>query len=275
MGSTIRAIFLAVLFGLVSLSLQAQQLLDDFNRPADNLVGGSWTETETAASGAQINASGQLQLGATTNGREFIAQDITGLYGTTFSSNTCLMTWAFCIRQSRTDPGGFAAGSYAAAFVLGASSGNFLGSGVTGYAVLYGQGGTTDPLRLVRFNNGLSADASLTNVITAGATPTPFNDLGVNYLAVRVTFAPSAGTWTMYASNLVLSTFSTTNPTTATTVVGTPTVNTLYTTTALPFMGCFWNHNTGAGEAALFDNVYVPQLCIPTVNLAATSATSS
>jgi len=275
MGSTTRAIFLSVLFGLVSLSLQAQQLLDDFNRAASSVVGGGWTETETAASGAQINASGQLQLGATTNGREFVSQDITGLYGTTLSSNTCLMTWAFCIRQSRTDPGGFVAGSYAAAFVLGASSGNFLGAGVTGYAVLYGQGGTADPLRLVRFNNGLSTDGALTNVIAATATPTPFNDLGNNYLAVRVTFAPATGTWSMYATSLSLSTFSTTNPTTATNLIGSATVNTLYTTTALPYIGCFWNHNTGAGEAALFDNIHVPQLCIPTVNFTATSGSAA
>lgn len=274
MGSTTRAIFLSVLFGLVSLSLHAQQLLDDFNRTADNVVGGGWTETETAASGAQINAAGQLQLGATTNGREFVSQDITGLYGTTFSSNTCLMTWAFCIRQSRTDPGGFAAGSYAAAFVLGASSSDLLGAGVTGYAVLYGQGGASDPLRLVRFNNGLSSDGALTNVIAATATPTPFNDLGNNYLAVRVTFAPATGTWSMYATSLVLSTFSTTNPTTATNLVGSATVNTLYTNTALPYVGCFWNHNTGAGEAALFDNIHIPQLCIPTVNLTSTSGSA-
>ncbi|HOY29663.1 MAG TPA: hypothetical protein PLR96_11855, partial [Flavobacteriales bacterium] len=44
MGSTTRAIFLSVLFGLVSLSLQAQQLLDDFNRAASSVVGGGWTE---------------------------------------------------------------------------------------------------------------------------------------------------------------------------------------------------------------------------------------
>jgi len=275
MGSTLRAILLSVLFGLVSLSLQAQQLLDDFNRPASNAVGGGWTETETGAAGAQVNAAGQLYLtlGSASNGREFVTQDMTGLYGTTFSSNSCLLTWAFCMRQSRADPGGFVAGSYGAAFVLGASSANLIGAGVTGYAVLWGQGGATDPLRLVRFNAGLSSDAAITNVITAGATPTPFNDLGANYIAVRVTFAPATGTWSMYATNLTAANFSTTDPRTASTLIGSATVNTTYTSTNLPFVGCFWNRSTGATDGALFDNIYVPQQCIPTVTF--TTSTGS
>lgn len=262
MGTTLRAILIAGLFGPVSLSLQAQQLLDDFNVPASGTVGGAWVETETAATGAQVNGSGQLALGATTAGREFVSQDVTGLYNPTFSSNSCLLTWAFCMQQSRTDPGGFTAGSYATGYVLGASTANFIGAGVTGYAVVFGQGGTADPLRLVRFNAGLSADAALTNIITGAAAP--WNDQANGYMAVRVTFAPATGTWSLYASALTAGTFSTTNPTSAATLVGTA-VNTTYSTTNLPFTGAFWNHNTGAGESAIFDNIYVPQACIPTV----------
>lgn len=263
MVNSLRAILLAGLFGNVSLSLHAQQLLDDFNVPASGTVGGAWVETETGATGAQINAAGQLQLGNTTSGREFVAQDITGLYNQTFGANSCLLTWAFCMRQSRADPGGYAGGSYASAYVLGASSSNFIGAGVTGYAVVFGQGGTVDPIRLVRFNAGLSSDAALTNIITA--TVAPWNDQGNGYMAVRVTFDPATGTWNMYASALTAGSFSTTNPVTAATSVAASAINTTYTGTALPFTGAFWNHNTAAGEAALFDNIYVPQACIPTV----------
>src|SRR5436190_1731271 len=109
----------------------AQVLLDDFNRPTSTTVGGGWTETETAASGAQIIAAQQLQMGSATAGRDYIFQDMSaaGLYLPTFNSNTCLMTWAFCMRQSRpigTPPSGFDAGNYGVAFVLGATSSNFI-----------------------------------------------------------------------------------------------------------------------------------------------------
>ncbi|MCB0768032.1 MAG: hypothetical protein KDB95_12555, partial [Flavobacteriales bacterium] len=271
MGISLRALLIAGLFGQVSLSLHAQQLLDDFNRPASTTVGGGWTEVETTTGEAQINGSGQLSLSSTTAGRDYIWQDVDGFYGTTLNTNSCLLTWAFCIRQSRTDPSGFNSGSYGAAFVLGASGTNFT-AGTTGYAVLFGQSGASDPLRLVRFSNGLSSDGVLTNVIAAAATPTPFNDLSTHYLAVRVTYAPTTGTWTMYASQLSAGTFSTTDPLTASTQVGSATVNTTYVGNNLRYIGCFWNHSTTGTDAALFDNITIPQLCIPIVNFTTSTA---
>ena len=104
-----------------------QVLLDDFTRPASNVVGGLWTETETTAgTGATLNGTGQLVLSSTASGRDYVTQDGSSLYGTIFDNNTCLMTWAFCIRQSRTDPSGFVAGNYGVAFVLGGSSANII-----------------------------------------------------------------------------------------------------------------------------------------------------
>ncbi|MCC6540931.1 MAG: T9SS type A sorting domain-containing protein [Flavobacteriales bacterium] len=267
MGTTLRAFLIAGLFGQVTLSLHAQQLLDDFNRPANTVVGGGWTEVEPSTGQAQVNASGQLVIGAgTPAGRTYVVQDMTGFYGTVLNTNSCMLTWAFNVRQTRTDPSGFNAGAYGAAFVLGATGSN-LTTGTTGYAVVFGQSGTADPLRLVRFSNGLASDAVLNNVITAGATPTPFNDLSTHYLAVRVTYVPGTGTWTMYATNLSLSTFSTYDPLNATTQVGTATVNNTYTGNDLRYIGCVWNHSTGTTENALFENINIPQLCIPTVNL--------
>lgn len=272
MGSTTRAIFLSVLFGLVSLSLHAQQLLDDFNRAASSVVAGGWNEVEPSTGDAQVNGSGQLQVtSGTPASRTFVVQDMDGFYGTTLSSNSCMLTWAFCIRQTQTDPSGFNANAYGAAFVLGSSGAN-LASGTTGYAVVYGQSGGTDPLRLVRFSNGISSDGVLTNVISA--SPTTFNDLGSQYIAVRVTFTPGTNTWNMYGTVLSASSFSTTNPMTASTLLGSASVST-YTSTNLRYIGCLWNHSTTAANSAVFDNIHIPQLCIPTVNLTATSNSSS
>ena len=36
-----------------------------------------------------------------------------------------------------------------------------------------------------------------------------------------------------------------------------------YTGVDLMYLGCLWNHNTAAGDAGLFDNIYVPSACSP------------
>ncbi|MEO8588584.1 MAG: Calx-beta domain-containing protein [Flavobacteriales bacterium] len=254
--------------------VSAQVLLDDFNRPTSTTVGNGWTESETVAAGAQIvTTSGQqtLQLGSTTSGREIVSQDLSGagLYNPQFNLNTCLMTWAFCVRQSRADPSGFAAGSFGVAYVLG-STGSALATAGQGYAVMIGQATAVDPLRLVRFNGGLAG--ALTSIITPVIAP--YSDLSGEYLAVKVTYDPVTNTWQMFASTIAAGTFSTTNPTTAATALGSA-VNATYTGTSLPFTGCLWNHATTAGEAALFDNVYVPQNCTPTVNFATAAASAN
>ncbi|MDD3687740.1 MAG: hypothetical protein PHE56_13360, partial [Bacteroidales bacterium] len=66
-------------------------------------------------------------------------------YNTTLSSNTGVVTWTFNIRQLRTDPAGFASGSYGVAFILGGTSTSTNNTG-NGYAVVYGQSGSTDPV---------------------------------------------------------------------------------------------------------------------------------
>lgn len=250
-----------------------QVLLDDFNRPASTTVGGGWVETETAAAGAQINATQQLQMGSGLLGREWIYQDVSGagLYNTTLNTNTCLLTWGFCMRQSRTAASGgvsgFVSGGYGMAYVLGATSSNFISAG-QGYAVMYGQGGA-DPLRLVHFNNGLSG--TLTNVIQAASAP--YSGLTTEYLAVRVTYDPATGNWQLFAQSVAAAAFSTTNPTTVANFLGSF-VNNTYTAVNLPFTGPLWNHGTAA-ENALFDNIYIPQSCTPTVNFASAAGSAN
>lgn len=242
----------------------AQQLLDDFNRGPDVVVGAGWTETETVAStGAQINASNQLVLASTTAGRDFIYQDVSGFYGVRLDTNDCAMTWAFNMRQTRASPSGFATNNYGQAVVLGSTSSNFSSAG-QGYAVVFGGG--TPSLRLVAFNGGLGG--TLTAIATQSTNP------GTAYLSVRVVYTPSTNAWQLYINTITAGTFSTANPvTTATTLIGSGT-NSTYTGIGLPYMGMFWNHSTGAAESALFENIYIPVTCIPKVSFAATTGST-
>ena len=134
----------------ITLKVKGQTLEDDFNRTNSGVVGSGWSETETAASGAQIN-NNRLQLGSTISGREFVYKDFSGCWQTVLSLNPVTITWAFNMRQTRSDPSGFDSGNYGMAFILGKTTADVT-DGV-GYAVVLGQAGSTDAIRLVKFSN--------------------------------------------------------------------------------------------------------------------------
>ena len=233
-----------------------QQLLDNFNRANSNsvgtsLLGGVWVETETAAGAISIT-NNQVVLGSNSViGKEFLMYDCTGKFVTTLSGNTKVITWMANIRQSNSNPDGFANDKYGIAFVLGATASNLTASGTNGYAVVFGQSGGTDPIRLASFTNGITADANLTNIITGTGT-----DFADEYLAIKVTYNPANNNWSLfYASDPV----SFPDPYAATyTQVGSATLNTTYTSSNLKFVGFFYNHRSSATENAFFDNVYIP-----------------
>lgn len=240
----------ASLFLLVSASMAfAQEVVDRFNRANSNTVGGGWTETETAASGASINGN-QLRLARTGSGnnRQFVTQTTPGSYNTTLNQNNCTLTWAFSFRQSEDDGelSGFDSGDDGMAVVLAGSNANLtLGQG---YAVVLGEGGNTDRVRLVRYNNGLDADANLNTIIQAG-------NFDNDYLDVRVTYVPSTDTWSLFYRDNGNTRFG--DPLTAATSAGSA-VDATYTGTNLPIIGCLWNHDGDNGESAVFDNIHVP-----------------
>ncbi|MBL8010161.1 MAG: hypothetical protein JNJ64_06100, partial [Flavobacteriales bacterium] len=243
----------ASISALLSGPLSAQVLVDNFNRANNTTVGGGWTETESSgASSCQISGN-ELLMGGTTAGRDFVAQNTPGTYNTTLTNNTCTMTWAFNMRQSRTDPSGFAAGNYGVAVVL-AGTNSDLTQG-NGYAVVLGNSGATDPLRLVRYTGGLDTNANIQNILSA-------SDFGNNYLDVRVTYNPLTDTWGLfYTDNGAAGPFG--DPLVAATSAGT-TVDATYTGVSTPVIGCLWNHATGGTENARFDNFYVPSACTTT-----------
>lgn len=231
-------------------------LLDNFNRTNSTTLGNTptgstsllWSETETVSSGLQI-LSNQLQTGSSTAGREVALVNLSGLnsYPTIISNSVVTMQWAFNFRTSRNDPSGFDAGNYGMAFILGMSSSDYLTG--NGYAVVLGQSGSTNLLRLVHFASGLDANPNLTDIISGGS-------YNAEYFSVKVTYIPSTNTWSLYAETST-SAFPQSNPGLTSTQIGNSVVNSTYTGTTLNYLGVLWNHNTSSSENAVFDDIYV------------------
>ncbi|NCY23245.1 hypothetical protein EBX31_15000, partial [bacterium] len=234
----------------------------------------NWLLTRSGADwGARING-GILDLSndasgtANANGWIFGYRDINALAGwnTTLSSNTGTITWEFNMRQTRTDPAGFGSGSYGVAYVLAGTSATAATAG-SGYAVVLGQGGADDRVRLVHFNNGLQG--TLTDLVTGSS------DFGTNYLSIRVTYIPSSNTWELFVRNDGTTAFTDPTGGTALTSQGTA-VNSTYTSTAgMRYIGGYWQGATGANETAFFDNVYLKVTATATPTITAATLTSA
>ncbi|WP_345125101.1 CehA/McbA family metallohydrolase [Hymenobacter antarcticus] len=247
---------LTLLTGFATLAARAQGvvLLDDFNRANNATVGNGWTETETGGTGSASITSNQLRLSSGTAGRDFVVRDLSARYNPVLSSNRTRLTWAWNTRQSRPDPSGFGASNYGNAFVLAASAPGLASAGTSGYAVVVGNTGATDPIRLVRFSGGLTSSAALVDVFSTTT------DYGTAYLTLRVSYFPDDNSWTLEASPNTAAFEDPGLATTAFTTLGTG-VDATYTGTPLPYLGCLWNHATTAAENAVFDNIYIPAAC--------------
>ncbi len=178
-------------------------------------------------------------------------------YNTTLALNTGLVTWTFNMRQIRTDPAGFNSGNYGVAFVLGSQS-NVFSVGGSGYAVVLGNTGSTDPVRLVKFNPGVTtvgaaAPPTANDIIvsnTAGLT-----DFGNEYLSVKVTYDPSSNTWELFLRNDGTIAFA--DPAVGSLTSQGTAVDNTYTGAVLGFLGGYWQGSTGVAQTAFFDNVKV------------------
>ena len=246
---TFKETFAFYLFLPFSLTLHGQQLLDDFDRSDNATVGGSWIEEGISSSGAIVSN----KLDFTTNsvtGQDYVYQDVSGLYTTTLDYSTNTVTWAFNISQNRLNPSGFDSGNYGIAFILGGTNSDFtIGNG---YAVLFGQDGDSDPIRLVYYTGGLDLNSNLTDIISG-------NDYDTEHLSIRVTFNPIGDNWSLFVESGI----SFSDPTTALTQIGSTTSNAIYTALALDFVGCYYNHNSVANKRVQFEDVYIPST--PTV----------
>ena len=236
-------------FHFLAAPAQGLALLDDFNRPAGATVGNGWTEVETGGAGSISLTGTQLKLSSATAGRDYLVRDLSASYNPILNANRTRLTWAWNTRQSRPNPSGFDGSTYGNAFVLAASAAGLASAGTSGYAVVVGNTGTPDPIRLVRFANGLGSNAGL---VTVFSTTT---DYGTAYLTLRVSYFPDDDSWTLEASPTTTA-FKDPALAASFTTFGTG-VDATYTGTPLPYLGCLWNHATGASENAIFDNRYI------------------
>jgi trimeric autotransporter adhesin len=238
---------------------------DDFNRAT--LSGGTYTYTVTAGGdgGASIVSNilvvtNDATAAANTVGRTSVAVALSSFaspFSPTLSANTGTISWSFNLQQVRTDPSGFDTGSsnYGVGFILAGTSNNF-GSG-SGYAVVLGQSGSLDAVRLVRYSGGI-ANANLTNLV---APTTVLNDIGAEYVSVRVTYDPLTNNWELFGRNDGATSF--TSPASGSlTSLGTATDST-HVGTAMSAMGALWVYSTGANQVARFDNITVTTTAIP------------
>jgi hypothetical protein len=183
-------------------------------------------------------------------------------YNTTLGSNPGIVTWTFNMRQIRSNPNGFGTSSYGVAYILAGSAGSTNLAG-TGYAVILGNTGKVDPIKLVRYTAGVRNFTTMITSSTSGLT-----DFGAQYVSVKVTYTPSTNTWQLYLRN---DNTAFADPNTGTLTSQGTFVNNTYTTSALPMMGCYWNSYTPAGQTASFDNATVTVAVPITTSLAPSS----
>ncbi|MEO8664229.1 MAG: endonuclease [Ignavibacteria bacterium] len=231
-------------------------LLDNFNRTNSTSLGTTlppqvvtWQETETVSPSSIILSANKSKLASTTSGREFAHVNLGSVIGypSVFSNSAGQLIWAFNIRQTRLDPSGFDNNNYGTAFILGKTSTD-LTTG-NGYAVVLGNSGSTDAVRLARFTNGINANSRFTNIIAAG-------DYSNQYLSIKVIYDRTGNVWSLFVDSSSAG-FPQTDPRNTATQSGTS-PDSSYTSASLPFLGVLWNHASGASDSLIFDDVYVP-----------------
>ena len=230
-------------------------LFDSFNRANNNTVGipssggSSWLETETAPATSARIENNQLRLQSSAAGRDFVSYDASGLYATAFDGATTNSEWRFNISSNRSNPSGFGTSSYGVAFVLGSSQSNFLSDDAFGYAVVIGESGTSDPVKLVKFSDGLDLNGNLITIasVTGNSADSRFS--------IAVTYESCTNTWSLIARDDGAS-FQ--NPVSGNFPVTVMATDNDYTSRDLNFMGALWNHGSAGTSFAEFDNFYIP-----------------
>ena len=257
------ALFLVLLLSGIS-EAQTTVFSDDFNTNQDatfttsGAIGASaWSVARSGADfGARRNISpAQLELtndvDATLNANGWIlastpSSSFTSPYNTILNSNPGLVTWTFNMRQVRPDPAGFASGSYGVAFILAGTSNTNNNTG-SGYAVVLGQSGATDSIRLTRYSGGIQG--TLTNLIVSNTGG--LADFGAEYLSIKVTYTPAIETWELFLRNDGVSAFA--DPAAGSLTSQGTIVDSTSTGSSLPLMGAWWQGSTAISQLAFFD----------------------
>jgi autotransporter-associated beta strand protein len=168
-------------------------------------------------------------------------------FNSTLSQNTGnAVEWSLNMQFSRSNPSGFsigASGTYGEAFVLGGTNSNFQASG-DGYALVIGNSGTPDPIKLVRYTGGLGG--TFTTIAAAAS------DAGTSFYSVKVRYDSTNNAWTLSTRNDGGSFVDPQNTSTPYTIAGTQ-VDSGLVSTSLSFLGAHINNATAA-ILGRFDN---------------------
>ena len=254
-----------------SLHAQTTVFSDNFNRA--NLTTGAPTTYMTTVNlgdgGASITAGGFLQLtndftaAANANGRIMVSgltSSYGALYNTTLGSNTGqVVEWSANMKYNSTvNPNAFGLGNYATAIVLASDRSDFTASDAQGYAIALGSGGTIDPVRLIRFTNGLTTSSNITDIVTSN--PSSLSTVN-NFASVKVRFDATTSQWSLFVRDDGAGPWG--DPTTVTTQIGAATVDTTLTNIPLANFGFHWSYASLADQTTDFDNYRVTVTPVP------------
>ena len=245
------ALFALMLTPVTSYS-QAVVFNDDFS-----MSGNGWYMARSGSDYGAYFINNQLQVTNNASGAinttgwvmaAIATAEFDSPYNSVLASNPGLITWTFNMRQSRSNPSGFNSGEYGSAFILAGTSGTTNVAG-TGYAVMLGNAGSTDPIRLVRYNSGIRNFTNLITSQTSGLT-----DFGNQHVSVKVTYQPATHTWQLFLRNDG-SAFA--DPSVGNYPLQGTVVNNTYTSQALQLMGGFQSSGFLYTQTSNYDNVRV------------------
>lgn len=242
-------------------------LLDHFNRVNNTLLGTTlppeaapWMESETVSPTSILLNNNRSKMLSTTAGREFAYVNLGNVngYPSQYNLTSGQVVWAINLKQSRPDPSGFDANNYGAAFIIGKTT-NDITTG-NGYAVVVGQSGSTDAVRLAKFTGGVNANSKFTNIISSG-------DYANQYLSIKVIYESAGNNWSLFVDSSS-SGFPNPDPRNTVNQVGFASDNG-FTSSNLSYVGTLWNHATGANDSLIFDDIYVPSVLPVIFNITA------
>jgi hypothetical protein len=173
-------------------------------------------------------------------------------YNTTLASNPSEVSWYFNMRQIRGNPAGFGSNSYGVAFIVGATNTQVDSVGV-GYAVVLGNTGTPDPIRFVKFTNGIQSMGT-SDTLGLIFADQPLNDPTNQYMSLKLTYNPATHVWELFG-RVDGSSFA--DPMEGELISVGSVIDNEFTQQALPYMGAYWQGSTAANQTAFFDNVSV------------------
>lgn len=247
-------------------------LLDDYNRNDSEILEVTptsptslqWSEAgEAVGSGSDLTANQTIRIrnevvdlqAGQQEGVKTATVDMSNVsgYPQTLDDAGGVVTWAFNVRQSKRNPGGFGdTGDGGVLFAIAANGTNLEGSANT-FAVLIGDGDDTDAIKLVNYNGGYSSNGDFTKIVEATA------DRSNEYVSVKVTYdnSTSPDTWTLYARSDANG-FPLSDPRTLgeSDQVGQTQQNFEGTSNQRKSIGLLWDHGA-TSENAVFDDVYV------------------